>query len=83
MAATNSAYTTGAGKDEAELRRRNVTGYETANGGQVMKLEAEDTKKLQKVCSSTVGLRIPLTCMHSQSPASSRPSTTMSSSSPL
>jgi hypothetical protein len=52
MAATNGGYTTGAAKDEAELRRRNVTGYETANGGQAVKLEAEDTKKLQKVHSS-------------------------------
>ena len=49
MATTNGGYTTGAGRDEAELRRRNVTGYETANGGQVVRLEAEDTKKLQKV----------------------------------
>ena len=49
MASTNSSYTTGAGKDEAELRRRNVSSYEKANGNQVVKVEAEDTKKLQKV----------------------------------
>ncbi|EXJ76603.1 dolichyl-phosphate-mannose-protein mannosyltransferase [Cladophialophora psammophila CBS 110553] len=48
MATTNSGHSTGAGKDEAELRRRNVTSYEKANGQHVYKLEAEDTKKLQK-----------------------------------
>ena len=49
MATTNSAYATGAGKDEAELRRRNVASYENANGQHGYKVEAEDTKKLQKV----------------------------------
>jgi hypothetical protein len=51
MAATNGGYTTGAGKDEAEARRRNVASYEKANGQHVYKVEAEDTKKLQKVGS--------------------------------
>lgn len=46
---TNGGYTTGAGRDEAELRRRNVDSYEKANGQHVYKVEAEDTKKLQKV----------------------------------
>ncbi len=49
MATSNNGYTTGARKDEAELRRRDVSSYEKANGKQVVKLEAEDTKKLQKV----------------------------------
>ena len=49
MAATDSGHATGAAKDEADLRRRNVSGYEKANGSQVIKLEAEDTKKLNKV----------------------------------
>lgn len=49
MASTNGGYATGAGKDEAELRRRNVTSYETANGQHIYKVEAEDKKKLQKV----------------------------------
>ena len=52
MAATTSAngtYATGAGKDTAEMRRRNVGSYENANGGTTYKMEAEDTKKLQKV----------------------------------
>lgn len=49
MAAATSGHATGAGKEEAELRRRNVSGYEKANGAQVVKVEAEDTKKLQKV----------------------------------
>lgn len=40
---------TGASKDEAELRRRNVHSYENANGGQVVKIEAEDKKKVKKV----------------------------------
>lgn len=52
MASTNTSYTTGAGKDEADLRRRNVTGYEKANGRQVVNIEAEDTKKLRKVRTS-------------------------------
>ena len=49
MAATNGGYSTGAGKDEAELRRRNVGSYEKANGQHVYKVEAEDRKKSQKV----------------------------------
>lgn len=40
---------TGISKDEAELRRRNVSSYENANGGQVVKIEAEDKKKTKKV----------------------------------
>ena len=48
MAAVDSGNATGAGREEAELRRRNVSGYEKANGNQVVKLEAEDTKKLNK-----------------------------------
>ena len=48
MAAVDSGHATGAAKDEAELRRRNVSGYEKANGEQVVTLEAEDTKKLKK-----------------------------------
>jgi dolichyl-phosphate-mannose-protein mannosyltransferase len=51
MAASTGGYTTGAGKDAAELRQRNVTSYEKANGQQVYKVEAEDVKKLQKVGS--------------------------------
>ena len=50
MATTNGGYSTGAGKDEAELRHRNVSSYEKANGSTVYKVEAEDTKKLQQVC---------------------------------
>ena len=49
MTTVNGGYTTGAGGDEAELRRRNVTSYENANGSHIYKVEAEDTKKLQKV----------------------------------
>jgi hypothetical protein len=49
MSTSNGAYASGAGKDEAELRRRNVQSYGKTNGGAVYKLEAEDTKKLQKV----------------------------------
>ncbi|ETN36343.1 uncharacterized protein HMPREF1541_08620 [Cyphellophora europaea CBS 101466] len=48
MAAVNGGYTTGASRDEAELHRRNVASYEKTNGGHVVKLEADDTKKLQK-----------------------------------
>lgn len=48
MASTNSAVATGAGHDEAEVRRRNVSSHEEANGNVVYSLEAEDTKKLQK-----------------------------------
>ncbi|ETI24608.1 hypothetical protein G647_03977 [Cladophialophora carrionii CBS 160.54] len=48
MATSKGGYTTGAGTDEAEVRRRNVASYEKANGQHVYKDEAEDTKKLQK-----------------------------------
>lgn len=48
MASTNSATTTGAGHDEAEMRRRKVSSYEKANGSVVYTLDAEDTKKLQQ-----------------------------------
>ena len=58
MAATNGGYTTGTGKDEAELRRRNVASYEKANGQHVYKVEAEDTKKIQKVASSSAKVLI-------------------------
>ena len=51
MASKNGGHATGAAKDEAELRQRNVASYEKANGQQVYKIEAEDTKKLQKVRS--------------------------------
>jgi hypothetical protein len=47
MAAVNGGYTTGAGRDEADLRRRNVTSYDNANGQHVYKVEAEDIKKLK------------------------------------
>lgn len=60
MTTVNGGYTTGAAGDEAELRRRNVTSYENANGQHIYKVEAEDTKKLQKVShtvsSDTKGL---------------------------
>lgn len=49
MAATNQGYATGTGKDEAELRRRNVASYEKVNGKQIQNREADDRKKLQKV----------------------------------
>ena len=54
MASNNyNAVTTGATKDEAELRRRNVSSYENTNGGQTVKLEAEDKKKLRKKVRKT------------------------------
>lgn len=49
MAANNGGYTTGANREDSELHKRNVTSYEKTNGSQVVKVEAEDTKKLQKV----------------------------------
>jgi hypothetical protein len=49
MAAVNGGYTTGANRDDGDLHRRNVTSYDKTNGSHVVKLEAEDTKKLQKV----------------------------------
>lgn len=50
MATTHqNGVTTGASKDEAEIRRRNVQSYENANGGQVVKIQAEDKKKVKKV----------------------------------
>jgi dolichyl-phosphate-mannose-protein mannosyltransferase len=48
MASTDSAHTTGAVRDEADLRRRNVSSYEKTNGKTVYSVEAEDTKKLVK-----------------------------------
>ena len=50
MATANSGYTTGVGKDQAELRRRNASSYENANGSTVYKVEGEDVKKLRKAC---------------------------------
>ena len=47
MAATNGAFTTG--RDDSDVRRRNAHTYEKANGGVVDKIDAEDSKKLQKV----------------------------------
>lgn len=52
MATMNEGFATGAVKQDAELRRRNVSNYENANGGTVYKLHAEDTKKLQKVIAN-------------------------------
>ena len=49
MSTPNDAYTSGAGKNEVDIRRRNVQSYEKVNGGAVYKVEAEDTKKLEKV----------------------------------
>jgi hypothetical protein len=49
MSTPNGVYTSGAGKNEADIRRRNVQSYEKANGGAIQKVEAEDTKKLEKV----------------------------------
>ena len=54
MATANGGYSTGAANDEADLRQRNVSSYEKANGNTVYKLEAEDTKKLQKVVVSSM-----------------------------
>lgn len=58
MASANSATTTGAGHDEAEMRRRKVSSHEKANGSVVYTLDAEDTKKLKQkvpsIYSSTV-----------------------------
>lgn len=45
----NNAVTTGAAQDQNELRKRNVSAYENANGGHVVRVEAEDKKKLRKV----------------------------------
>jgi hypothetical protein len=49
MATPNGIYTTGAGKDEADVRRRNFQSYEKPNRETIYKVEAEDTKKLQQV----------------------------------
>jgi hypothetical protein len=49
MSTPNGVYTSGTGKNEADLRRRHVQSYEKANGGAAYKVEAEDTKKLEKV----------------------------------
>jgi hypothetical protein len=72
MAATNGGYTTGAGKAEADLRRRNVSSYETVNGSTVNKVEAEDRKKLQKVSEANIPLAVLEVdcCSHHRSPAS-------------
>jgi hypothetical protein len=56
MAKPNGAVSTGAGKDDADLRRRNVQSSQTPNGGTGDKVEAEDTKKLQKVHSLDFGV---------------------------
>ncbi|KIW13463.1 hypothetical protein PV08_08651 [Exophiala spinifera] len=48
MAAADGGYATGAGRDDGDLRRRNVTSYENTNGQHVYKVDAEDVKKLQK-----------------------------------
>ena len=48
MASQQNGAATGIAKDDAELRRRNVHTYEKANGGQVVRLEAEDKKKIKK-----------------------------------
>lgn len=47
MAASGTAFATG--KEDGEIRRRNVQNYEKVNGGTVYKVEAEDTRKLHKV----------------------------------
>jgi hypothetical protein len=49
MSTPNGVYTSGASKDETNIRQRNVQSYEKTNGGAVYKVEAEDTKKLEKV----------------------------------
>lgn len=50
MSTNYNAVTSGAAQgDINEVRRRNVQAYEKANGGHVVKLEAEDKKKLRKV----------------------------------
>lgn len=46
---THHAVTTGVSKNTDEMRRRNIHSYENANGGQVVKVEAEDKKKVKKV----------------------------------
>ena len=49
MANTKPAYSTGLAKDDADMKWRQVSSYENANGRHVTKLEAEDTKKIRKV----------------------------------
>lgn len=79
MATTgHTAVTSGASKEEAELRRRNVQSYQNANGGQVYKLEAEDKKKLQKKACRELALRTSLTIDRTR--ASSNCSTSTNSS---
>ena len=51
MASAEGGFTTGVGNDQAELRQRNTSSYEKANGSTVYKVQAEDTKKLRKVCA--------------------------------
>lgn len=58
MATTNGGYATGAGRDEAELRRRNITSFENANGQHVYRVEAEEKKKLRKVANTGVDVMI-------------------------
>lgn len=54
MAAIDDAFTTG--KDDGDVRRRNVPTYQKANGATVNKMEAEDAKKLQTVSSVERGV---------------------------
>ncbi len=85
MAATPNAFTTG--KDDGDVRRRNIQTHEKANGGTVYKIEAEDTKKVQKVSSSEAGVarRCLLTAdsCYSKNPTSLPSWTNGNSSSPL
>lgn len=52
MASTNGGYTTGAAHDSADVRRRNVQGFEKSNGDvtQSRHDRYDDVKKSQKVC---------------------------------
>lgn len=47
MASPTSGFATGSTREDAELHRRTVQSYDKANGQHVVKLEADDTKKLQ------------------------------------
>ena len=49
MATSGEAQST-ATDPNGSVRRRNVESFQKANGGAIYKVEAEDTKKLQKVC---------------------------------
>lgn len=44
---TDAGIATGASRQDADLHRRNVQSYDKANGQHVVKIEADDTKKLQ------------------------------------